>query len=118
MKLLVSVVTLGLFTLGLPLLAAGDVRAGKAVYDSKCKICHAAGGEGNAALAKTLKVEFKPLGSKEIQAKSDGEFKKQITEGGGKMKPIKGLTDQQITDVIAFVRSLAKSQSPQVPVNS
>ena len=108
MKLLVSVVTLGLFTLGLPLLAAGDVQAGKAVYDSKCKICHGAEGEGNPAVAKTLKVEFKPLGSKEVQAKSDGEFKKQITEGGGKMPPVKGLSDKQIQDVIAFIRSLAK----------
>jgi len=108
-KLLVSVVTLGLFTVGLPLLAAGDVQAGKAVYDSKCKICHAAGGEGNPAVAKTLNVEFKPMGSKEIQAKSDDELKKQITEGGGKMQPVKGLTDQQITDVIAFIRSRAKS---------
>ncbi|MBI2819970.1 MAG: cytochrome c [Acidobacteria bacterium] len=108
-KLLVSVVILGLFTLGLPLLAASDVQAGKAVYDSKCKICHAAEGEGNPAVAKTLKVEFQPLGSKEIQAQSDGEFKKQITEGGGKMPPVKGLSNKQIQDVIAFIRSLAKS---------
>ena len=109
MKLLVPVVTLGLFILGVPLLAAGDVQAGKAVYDSKCKICHGAEGEGNPAIAKTLKVEFKPLGSKAIQAKTDAEFKKQITAGGGKMQPVKGLSDKQIQDVIAFIRSLAKS---------
>ena len=109
MKLFLSLVALGLFTLGVPLLAAGDAQAGKAVYDSKCKLCHGADGAGNAALAKTLKVEFKPLASKEIQSKNDDQFKKQITEGGGKMQPVKGLSDKQIQDVIAFVHSLAKS---------
>ncbi|MBI4465215.1 MAG: cytochrome c [Acidobacteria bacterium] len=109
MKLLIFVVALGLFILGVPLRAAGDAQAGKAVYDSKCKICHAEGGAGNAALAKSLKVEFKALGSKEIQAKSDADFKKQITEGSGKMQPVKGLSDKQIEDVIAFVRGLAKT---------
>ena len=45
----------------------GDAQAGKAVYDSKCKICHGANGEGNPAIAKTLKVTFRPLASKEVQ---------------------------------------------------
>jgi mono/diheme cytochrome c family protein len=109
MKLMISMIALALLTCGLPLLAAGDAQAGKTVYDSKCKICHGAGGEGNAALAKTLKVEFKPLGSKEVQAKSDDDIKKQITQGGGKMKPVEKLSDKQVQDVIAFVRSLPKS---------
>lgn len=109
MKLLVSVVTLGLFSVGVTLFAAGNAQAGKTVYDSKCKVCHGADGTGNAALAKSLKVEFKALASKEIQAKTDADFKKQITEGGGKMQPLKGLTDTQVQDVTAFVRSLAKS---------
>ena len=109
MKLIISLITFGLFTLGVPLLAAGDAQAGKAVYDSKCKTCHGAGGEGNAALAKTLKVEFKPLASKEIQANSDDQLKKDVVGGIRKMQPIKGLSDKQVEDVIAFVRSLAKT---------
>ena len=95
--------------LGFPLLAAGDAQAGKVVYDSKCKTCHGAGGEGNAALAKTLKVEFKHLGSKQVQAKTNDQLKKESTEGIGKMQPVKGLSDTQVQDLIAFVRSLAKS---------
>ncbi|MBI4442154.1 MAG: cytochrome c [Acidobacteria bacterium] len=109
MKLLIALITLGIFAMGVPLLAAGDAKAGKAVYDTKCKVCHGADGAGNAALAKSLKVEFKALASKEIQAKSDADFKKQITEGSGKMQALKGLSDTQVQDVIAFVRSLAKS---------
>jgi len=57
MKLLIPLVMFVLFTAGNVSWAA-DAKAGKAVYDSKCKTCHGAGGEGNAALAKTLKVEF------------------------------------------------------------
>ncbi|MBI4465214.1 MAG: cytochrome c [Acidobacteria bacterium] len=109
MQFIITLLSVGFFTFSVPLLAAGDAQAGKAVYDSKCKICHAAGGEGNAALAKTLKVEFKALGSKEVQAKSDDDLKKQITEGTGKMEPVKGLTDKQVQDIIAFVRSLVKT---------
>jgi len=56
-----------------------------------------------------LNAALPDLTSQGIQSKSDDVLKKQITEGSGKMKPVKGLTDQQITDVIAFVRSLAKS---------
>ena len=106
MKFFISLLTMGLFVLGIPLWA-GDAKAGKTLYDSKCKTCHAADGSGNPALAKTLKVEFKPLASKEIQAKTDDQIKKQITEGGGKMQPVKGLSDKQVQDAIAFVRSLS-----------
>ena len=84
----------------------GDAKAGKVVYDSKCKLCHGADGKGNAALAKTLMVTFKDLGSKEILSKSDDELKKNITEGTGKMQPVKGLTDKQASDLIAFLRDV------------
>lgn len=90
------------------LLAGGDAAAGKAVFDKKCATCHGTDGQGKEALAKMLKVEFRPLGSKEIQDKKDEELRKDITEGNGKMKPVKGLTDAELTNVIAYVRSFKK----------
>ena len=88
----------------------GDPRlpTGKALYDKKCATCHGKLGEGNPNLAKTLKVEFRHLGSKEVQAKSDDELKKVITEGTEKKKPVKGLTDDDLANVIAYLRTLAQ----------
>jgi len=87
-------------------LAYGGASEGKTVFTAKCQGCHGANGEGKAAIAKMFNVTMHPLGSKEIQTKTDAEFKKTITEGHGKMKPVTGLENQQVADVIAFVRTL------------
>lgn len=100
-------VLIALTLTALPTLCAADAAAGKAVYEKSCKMCHGATGQGNPGLAKTMKVEMRPLGSPEVQAKSDAELKKNSTQGTGKMKPIK-LTDQQADDVVAHLRSLKK----------
>jgi mono/diheme cytochrome c family protein len=88
--------------------AAGTAPAGKAVYDKKCTTCHGANGEGNPKLAQMLKAEIRDLGSAEVQGKPDGELKKIIVEGTGKMKPVKELSGTDVDAVIAFIRSLAK----------
>ncbi len=49
---------------------------------------------------------MKALGSKEVQAKSDADLKKIITQGTGKMKPVASVTGKQVDDVVAFVRTL------------
>jgi mono/diheme cytochrome c family protein len=88
--------------------AGGNAEAGKAVYDKKCASCHAKDGAGNPGIAKAMKVELRHLGSKEVQEQKDEEIKKWITEGSEKKKPVKGLSDQEIADVIAYVRTLKK----------
>ena len=106
-----SAVVVGLVIVGLmaapAVWAAGKADAGKLAYDKKCVACHAKDGMGNPGMAKMLKVEMKALGSKEVQAKSDADLKKEITEGTGKMKAVK-LTDEEAANVIAFVRTLKK----------
>ncbi|HEY3132846.1 MAG TPA: cytochrome c [Acidobacteriota bacterium] len=104
----VAVMGLALFTPTLTVQAGGDAKAGKTVYEKKCKICHGATGEGNPAMAKVMKVEIKNLGTKEIQDKKDEEWKKAITDGTGKMKPIKELSPTEIANVIAYSRTLKK----------
>jgi len=89
-------------------IAAGDAAAGKEIYAKKCTSCHGAAGEGKDAIAKMMKVEFRNLGSQEVQAKSDAELAKNIKEGTGKMKPVADLKDKDVQDVVAFLRTLAK----------
>jgi mono/diheme cytochrome c family protein len=84
----------------------GDT-AGKALYAKSCAGCHGAAGEPKAALAKALQVEMRHLGSKEVLAKSDAELRKDMLEGFGKMKPVKGLSDPEVNHVIAYMRGFA-----------
>jgi mono/diheme cytochrome c family protein len=79
---------------------------GKEVFDKSCKACHGAQGQGNPGMAKMMKVEMRPLGSKEVQAQSDADLKKIITQGKGKMKPVASLSAKQVDDVVAFLRTL------------
>ena len=87
-----------------PLLSAAE--DGRALYDKNCKACHGANGEGNPKLAAMMKVEFRHLGSPEVQAKSDADLAKVITDGTGKMKPVKAVTDTKA--VVEFLRTLKK----------
>ncbi len=87
---------------------AGSAGEGKQVYDKSCRTCHGADGNGNPGVDKVMKVQFRPLGSQEVQAKTDDELKKIITQGTGKMKPVTGLSAKQMDDVVAYLRSLKK----------
>ena len=86
----------------------GAAQAGKASYDKQCATCHGADGTAKEPIAKMLKVEIKHLGSKEVQAKSDADLRKVITEGYGKMKAVKTLADKDAANVIAYVRTLTQ----------
>jgi mono/diheme cytochrome c family protein len=87
-------------------LGKGDAAKGKALF-SRCAICHGDTGEGKEVMAKALDVKIPVLGSKEVQALDDAALKKVIVEGKGKMKAV-SLSDVEVDDVIAFVRSLKK----------
>jgi len=65
-------------------------------------------GEAKENVAKTLKVEMHSLGSKDVQAKSDAELKKDILEGTGKMKPVTGIDAKAADDIVAYLRTLKK----------
>ena len=81
---------------------AADAAAGKAVFNTKCKSCHGADGEGNAAVAKALKAEIKPLSA------SSADVKEVVTKGQGKMKPMPSVTGADLDNVAAYVKSLKK----------
>jgi mono/diheme cytochrome c family protein len=101
-----GVALLAVATLPLLVLAQADAKAGKVVYDKRCASCHGPNGEGKPAIAKALKVELRHLGSKEVQAKSDAQLKKESVEGIGKMKAVAGMSDTDVTNLIAYMRTL------------
>jgi mono/diheme cytochrome c family protein len=84
---------------------AADAAAGKTTFASRCRTCHGANGEGNPAMAKALNATIKPLGSAEVQGKSDADLKTAIQKGTGKMKPV-ALSDTDAENVVAFIRTL------------
>jgi len=87
---------------------AADTAAGKEVFSKKCASCHGAAGEGKDSVAKVLKVEIKPLASKDVQARNDEDLKKIILEGTGKMKAVAGVDAKTADDLVAFIRTLKK----------
>jgi cytochrome c6 len=79
---------------------AGDFKA-------KCAMCHAADGTGSTATGKTLKV--RDLASPDVQGQTDAQLTDIVTNGKNKMPAYKGkLTDDQIKNLVAYVRGLAK----------
>lgn len=106
MKRLVTAFTAALLLSSTAL--AADASKGKASYDKSCKSCHGATGAPNPGIAKAMKVEMKDLGSAEVQALSDADMKKAITDGMGKMKPIGAVTGSAADDVVAYVRTFKK----------
>ena len=100
--------TLALLGIAAVPVMAADAKAGQAVYDKSCKSCHGADGTPNAAIAKMMKVEMQDLKSPEVQGMSDADIKKIMTEGKGKMKPVKTVTGADADNVVAYVKSLKK----------
>ncbi len=87
--------------------AGAAAQAGAAVYKDKCIGCHGADGSANTPLGKALKVQ--DLRRPEVQALTDVQLVTVITNGKGKMPPLRGkLTAAQIDQVVAYVRSLSK----------
>jgi len=85
----------------------GDAEAGKAIFAKRCATCHGPTGEGKEEVQKLMKVEMRQLGSKEVQAQSDSDFRKIVSEGKGKMKPVKDISDKDFPNLIAYLRTLA-----------
>lgn len=97
-----------ILVLGLTLVASMPALAAVADdYKAKCQMCHGADGKGNPAMVKSMGV--KDLGSADVQKMSDADLKAAIENGKGKMTAYKGkLSDKQITDLVAHVRTFKK----------
>ena len=84
-----------------------DVANGEKVYKAKCASCHGPDGKGETAAGKATKA--RDLGSADVKKESDAEWTDIIVKGKNKMPSYdKKLTDAEVKDVVAYMRSLAK----------
>lgn len=95
--------------LAVMLLAALPLMAedGAALFKAKCAMCHGQTGASDTAIGKSKNIP--PLSADAVQKKSDADLAKWIAEGKGhEYKTKKGMNDEQIKALVAFVRTLKK----------
>jgi mono/diheme cytochrome c family protein len=78
--------------------------SGQATYKAKCQTCHGASGTPSPGMAKMMSI--KPASDPAIKNLTAEQMFTAVKNGKGKMKPVAGLTDAQIKDVVAFYRGL------------
>jgi cytochrome c6 len=94
--------TAALLSLGVVGACAQDAAG---LYKSKCQACHGADGKGDTAAGKKLGV--KDFHSSEVAKMSDQELFDITKKGKEKMPSYdKKLTDDQIKELIKYIRSL------------
>jgi len=93
----------------------GDPQAGKAKYDVNCAGCHGKTGKGDGPAAAALSPKPQDHTDGKIMNSLSDQYLFDIIKKGGaavKKAPImpaneKKLSDQEIWDVVAYIRSLA-----------
>src|SRR5436305_1950600 len=76
-----------------------DAAAGKATYDAKCKMCHAADGKGTPGMVKSM-------GVKPIPGTPEAATKAAVTNGKNKMPKVPSVTGKTLDDVAAYVAAM------------
>jgi mono/diheme cytochrome c family protein len=79
-----------------PLFAAED---GAALYKAKCAACHGPDGK---------KMAKADLSATDVQAKADADLLKFVSENPKHNFKTKGVNDEQIKAIVAFLRTLKK----------
>ena len=80
---------------------------GADTYKAKCAMCHGADGLATSPMA--MKMKISSFKAPAMLKASDAQFIASTKNGKGTMKGYDGkLTDGQIKDVVAFIRTLQK----------
>jgi mono/diheme cytochrome c family protein len=97
-------------TAAFPVLLFARARAddkSAATYKAKCASCHGADGKGDTPAGKSTKV--RSFADPEVVKASDDDLAGIIEKGKGKMPGYgKSLKPDEIKDMVAYIRSLAK----------
>lgn len=80
---------------------------GASLFKAKCAACHGADGSGNTTVGKSMKI--RDFHSADVQKQTDAQLTDMIATGKGAMPAYKGkLTDDQIKQIVGYIRELAK----------
>ncbi len=93
--------------------ARGNPEAGQAVYEKQCLRCHGSKLDGKGPDSQDLIVRPANLQSQTSRTKTDWELLVTISNGVlfSPMHSFRGkLTDQQMLDVLAYIRSVARPE--------
>ena len=85
-----------------------SLESGMALYNLQCKACH-----GETCLGDGL-IKSANLTTESFLAQSDGEIFWKIQHGRGQMPSFKALSEDQLWDVINYIRSLSLQQENMV----
>lgn len=104
-----ALVVIGVLAGGIYLLnpTAKAQSGGEKVYKAKCAACHGPEGKGETPAGKATKA--RDFCSDEVQKETDEEWTTIVVKGKNKMPGYdKKLTDAEIKDAVAYIRSLCK----------
>jgi mono/diheme cytochrome c family protein len=106
-KVLSGIVAVAVLCLAGSVVRAQDKASGEKVYKAKCASCHGPDGKGETAAGKVTKV--RDICSDEVKKETDAAWTGIIVKGKNKMPSYdKKITDAEVKDVIAYMRSLCK----------
>jgi len=91
-------------------LAAGDAAAGKASFKQHCATCHGDDAMGATPIAKAFNADLN-LHDEKAQALKDADITDIIKNGRGKMPKPPGVNDDEIPNLVAYIRSLADKKA-------
>lgn len=84
--------------------AVAFAESGEAVYKAKCQMCHGATGTPSPGMAKMMGI--KAASDPAVKKLTVAEMTAVVKDGKGKMKPIAGLSAEQIKEVVTYFRTL------------
>jgi mono/diheme cytochrome c family protein len=91
-----------------------SIANGEALFKRSCQTCHGPAGKGDGPAAKTLKGKLPDLSDKAVMAKlTDPAIHELVSNGkkgeiGNMPAMAKRLKPEEITDIVNYVRTLAK----------
>lgn len=91
----------------LSLWAQSDANSAKALFKSRCALCHGEDGRGKTTLGQQMKAF--DLNSAKVQQQKNAVLKQVIMNGKGNMPPFQAtLTDDQTNQLLKYVRTFGK----------